>query len=90
MTVLGKPSWRAHIRQRRPLRHGFPARDSVGFVVKKMPKDTAELDRVYGIKPPPARPLPEHDSQKIIAVLENQVADLQKQLQLPIASFSRI
>ena len=25
MTGPGKPSWRAHIRQRRPLRHGFPA-----------------------------------------------------------------
>ena len=44
--------------------------------------DTAELDRVYGITLPPERPLAEHDSQRIIAVLENPVADLQKQLEL--------
>ena len=44
--------------------------------------DTAELDRVYGITPPHDHPLAEHDSQKIIAVLENQVADLQKQMEL--------
>ena len=44
--------------------------------------DTTELDRVYGITPPPDSQLAEHDSQKIIAVLENQVADLQKQLAL--------
>ena len=44
--------------------------------------DTAELDRVYGITPPPDSQMTEYDSQKIIAVLENQVADLQKQLQL--------
>ena len=44
--------------------------------------DTAELDRVYGnLTPPPDRQMTEHDSQKIIAVLENQVADLQKQLE---------
>ena len=44
--------------------------------------DTAELQRVYNLTPPPERPLAEHDSQKIITVLENQVADLQKQLEL--------
>ena len=44
--------------------------------------DTAELDRVYGITPPPDSQVAEHDSQKVIAVLENQVADLQKQLTL--------
>ena len=44
--------------------------------------DTAELDRVYGITPPPERQLAEHDSQKVIAVLENQITDLQKQLEL--------
>ena len=44
--------------------------------------DTAELDRVYGnLTPPPNSQMTEHDSQKIIAVLENQVADLQKQLE---------
>ena len=44
--------------------------------------DNAELDRVYGnLTPPPERQITEHDSQKIIAVLENQVADLQKQLE---------
>ncbi len=44
--------------------------------------DTTELDTVYGnLTPPPERQLPEHDSQKIIAVLKNQVADLQKQLE---------
>ena len=87
MTVLGKPSWRAHIRQRRPLRHGFPARDSCGLRGEKDAKghrriDTAELDRVYNITPPPERPVAEHDSPKIIPVLENRVADLQKQLDL--------
>ena len=44
--------------------------------------DTAELDRVYGITQPPERQVAEHDSQKVIAILENQVADLQKQLEL--------
>ena len=44
--------------------------------------DTAELDRAYGIAPPPDSQVAEHDSQKIITVLENQVADLQKQLAL--------
>ncbi len=45
--------------------------------------DTAELDRVYGnLTPPPERQMTEHDSQKVIAILENQVADLQKQLEL--------
>lgn len=44
--------------------------------------DTAELDRVYGITAPPERQVAEHDSQKVIAILENQVADLQKQLEL--------
>ena len=45
--------------------------------------DTAELDRVYGnLTPPPDGQMTEHDSQKVITVLENQVADLQKQLEL--------
>lgn len=44
--------------------------------------DTAELDRVYGITLPPDSQVAEHDSQKIVTVLENQVADLQKQLVL--------
>ena len=45
--------------------------------------DTAELDRVYGnLTPPPERQMTAHDSQKVIAILENQVADLQKQLEL--------
>lgn len=45
--------------------------------------DTAELQRVYGdLTPPPERQVAEHDSQKVITVLENQVADLQKQLEL--------
>ena len=44
--------------------------------------DIAELQRVYNVTPPPARQLAEHDSQQIIAVLKNQVADLQKQLEL--------
>ena len=44
--------------------------------------DTAELQRVYDFPPPHDRPLAEHDSQKIITVLETQVADLQKQLEL--------
>ncbi|MCG9132165.1 hypothetical protein J5I95_10830, partial [Candidatus Poribacteria bacterium] len=44
--------------------------------------DTAELQRVYPLTHPPDTPMAEHDSQKIIALLENQVADLQKQLAL--------
>lgn len=44
--------------------------------------DTAELQRVYHLTLPRDSQTPPHDSQKIIAVLENQVADLQKQLQL--------
>lgn len=44
--------------------------------------DTAESERVYGITLPPESQTTAPDSQKIIAVLENQVADLQKQLQL--------
>ena len=44
--------------------------------------DTAELDRVYSITPPPESQVAEHDSQRVVAVLENQVADLQKQLEL--------
>ena len=44
--------------------------------------DTAELDRVYGnLTPSPESQEAEHDSQKVIAVLDNQVADLQKQLE---------
>lgn len=43
--------------------------------------DTAELQRVYNVTPPLERQLTEHDSQQIIAVLKNQVADLQKQLE---------
>ena len=44
--------------------------------------DTAELQRVYNVTPPSERQLAAHDSQQIIAVLKNQVADLQKQLEL--------
>ena len=44
--------------------------------------DTAELDRVYSITPPPESQEVDHDSQRVVAVLENQVADLQKQLEL--------
>ena len=45
--------------------------------------DAAELDRVYGnLTPLLERQVAEHDSQKVIAVLENRVADLQKQLEL--------
>ena len=44
--------------------------------------DTAELHRVYGITPPPERLKAEPDSQKVIAVMENQIADLQKQVEL--------
>ena len=44
--------------------------------------DTAELHRVYGnLTSPPESQDADHDSQKVIAVLENQVADLQKQLE---------
>lgn len=45
--------------------------------------DTAELHRVYGnLTPPPDSQPTETDSQQIIALLENQIADLQKQLEL--------
>lgn len=44
--------------------------------------DIAELQRVYDLTPPPERQMGDSDGQKIIAVLENQVADLQQQLQL--------
>ena len=44
--------------------------------------DTAELDRVYSITPPPESQVADPDSHKVLAVLENQVADLQKQLEL--------
>ena len=44
--------------------------------------DTAELARVYELTPLPDSDKAEPDSQKVIAVLENQVADLQKQLEL--------
>ena len=44
--------------------------------------DIAELQRAYNVKPPPERQTAGHDNQQIIAVLKNQVADLQKQLEL--------
>ena len=43
--------------------------------------DTAELHRVYGITPPPESQEAELDSQKVIAVMENQIADLRAQLE---------
>ena len=44
--------------------------------------DTAELQRVYHLTHTPDRQMAEHDSQKIINVLESQVADLKAQLEL--------
>ena len=44
--------------------------------------DIAELQRVYDVTPPPDSQTTAPDNQKIIDVLENQVADLQKQLEL--------
>ena len=44
--------------------------------------DIAELQRVYDVTPPPDSQTTAPESQKIIDVLENQVADLQKQLEL--------
>ena len=44
--------------------------------------DIAELQRVYDLTPPPDSQTTAPDSQKVITVLENQVADLQKQLEL--------
>ena len=44
--------------------------------------DTAELQRVYDLTPPPDSQTTAHNSQKIITVLENQVADLKAQLEL--------
>ena len=44
--------------------------------------DIAELQRVYDLTPPRESQKAEPDSQKVIAVMENQIADLQKQLEL--------
>lgn len=44
--------------------------------------DIAELQRVYDLTPPPDSQTTAHDSQKIIAILENQIADLKDQLEL--------
>lgn len=44
--------------------------------------DIAELQRVYDLTPPPDTQKAEPHSQKIVAVLENQVADLKAQLEL--------
>ena len=44
--------------------------------------DTAELHRVYGITPPPAQQTANSDSQQILVLLENQIADLKAQLAL--------
>lgn len=44
--------------------------------------DIAELQRVYNLTPPPDSQMTAPDSQKVIAVLENQVADLKAQLEL--------
>lgn len=44
--------------------------------------DTAELHRVYGITPPLESQVADHEGQKVITILENQIADLQKQLEL--------
>ena len=45
--------------------------------------DTAELQRVYDLTPPPdSQPPTETDSQKIIALLENQITDLKTLLEL--------
>ncbi len=44
--------------------------------------DTAEVQRVYGITPPPEHHLADPDSQKVITLLENQVADLKAQLEI--------
>ena len=43
--------------------------------------DTAELQRVYGITPPPESQMTAPDSQKIVVLLENQVAALKAQLE---------
>ena len=43
--------------------------------------DIAELQRVYDLTLPPDSDKTEPDSQKVIAVLENQVADLKAQLE---------
>lgn len=44
--------------------------------------DIAELQRVYDLTPPPDSQTTAPDSQKVITVLENQVADLKAQLEL--------
>lgn len=42
--------------------------------------DIAELQRVYDLTPPPDRDKVEPESQQIIGLLENQIADLKAQL----------
>ncbi|MCY4568957.1 MAG: hypothetical protein OXD49_11680 [Candidatus Poribacteria bacterium] len=42
--------------------------------------DTAELHRVYDVTPPPDSQKAEPESQQIIGLLENQIADLKAQL----------
>jgi len=43
--------------------------------------DIAELQRVYDLTPPPDRDKVEPESQQIIGLLENQIADLRSQLE---------
>ena len=43
--------------------------------------DIAELQRVYDLTPPPDRDKGEPESQQIISLLENQIADLRSQLE---------
>ena len=43
--------------------------------------DIAELQRVYDLTPPPDRDKEEPESQQIIGLLENQIADLRSQLE---------
>ena len=43
--------------------------------------DIAELQRVYDLTPPPDRDKGEPESQQIIGLLENQIADLRSQLE---------
>lgn len=65
---------------RRDIKSGKVSSDKDGKGHRRI--DIAELQRVYDVTQPPDSQTTAPDSQKVITVLENQVADLQKQLEL--------
>ena len=65
---------------RRDIKSGKVSSDKDGKGHRRI--DIAELQRVYDVTQPPDSQTTAPDSQTVITVLENQVADLQKQLEL--------